>query len=149
MLTFVAFACLASLFIRMKAVCGLFEGLLRRMGQHAMVSAYRQVPQRLKSKVAGHIFSAAPQPGDLDAAVRCLNRLEKSRKQTSHAESEIIEVDELVQLSDSSFHSTLSARITEIHAPDRIDVHAVRRDFAELLRKERQHKTSAIWTRLP
>jgi hypothetical protein len=45
-----------------------------------MVSAFSQVPQRLKAKVAGHIFASAPRPVDLDAAVRCLRRIAKGQK---------------------------------------------------------------------
>jgi hypothetical protein len=73
--TLLAAACFWNLYLHLKATCGLFERLLRRLGQHAMVSAYERVPQRLKDKVAGQIFSAAPHAGDLDQAVRCLRRL--------------------------------------------------------------------------
>lgn len=61
--------------IRLKASCGLFDRLLRRLGQHAIVNCYERVPARLASKVAGQIFAAAPHPGDLELSARGLARL--------------------------------------------------------------------------
>jgi hypothetical protein len=61
--------------VHVKAVGGLFERLLRRMAQHAIVSAFDRVPDRLAAKVAGQVFAASPHPGDLDQPVRCLTHL--------------------------------------------------------------------------
>jgi hypothetical protein len=76
-------ACLALamflvLFIRLAAVCGLFERLLRRLGQHPMSAAFSHVPERPAAKVSGQIYSAAPHPGDLDQPIRCLHQLVES-----------------------------------------------------------------------
>jgi len=61
--------------IRLKATCGLFDRLLRRLGQHAIVNCYERVPARLADKVAGQVFAAAPHPGDLELSARGLARL--------------------------------------------------------------------------
>jgi hypothetical protein len=67
-----------ALLVRVRAVAGLFERLLRRLAQHPMVSAFGFVPARLASKVTGQFFAAAPHPGDLEFSVRCLKRLAHS-----------------------------------------------------------------------
>ncbi len=71
----VALAMFLVLFIRLAAVCGLFERLLRRLGQHPMSTAFSHVPERPAAKVSGQIYSAAPHPGDLDQPIRCLHQL--------------------------------------------------------------------------
>jgi hypothetical protein len=57
------------------AACGLFERLLRRLGQHALARSLDRVPERLAYKAAGNVFSAAPHPGDLESSVRLLGQL--------------------------------------------------------------------------
>nr|MCU0980814.1 hypothetical protein [Pirellulaceae bacterium] len=61
--------------IYLKSVGGLFERLLRRMAQHAMVSAYDRIPDRLAAKAAGQIFASSPHAGDFEQPVRCLTQL--------------------------------------------------------------------------
>jgi hypothetical protein len=61
--------------IHVKSVGGLFERLLRRMAQHALVTAFDRVPDRLAAKAAGQIFAASPHPGDFEQPVRCLTQL--------------------------------------------------------------------------
>lgn len=77
-LTCVSLALFLVLFIRLAAVCGLFERLLRRLGQHPMSAAFSHVPERPAAKVSGQIYSAAPHPGDLDQPIRCLRQLTES-----------------------------------------------------------------------
>jgi hypothetical protein len=70
-----AFVLIGWMHVYTKSVCGLFERLLRRMSQHAMVSAYDRVPERLSAKAAGQVLAASPHPGDLEQPLRCLSQI--------------------------------------------------------------------------
>jgi len=85
-LLFVVLVVFFALLIRVRAIAGLFERLLRRLGQHPMVHAFEIVPERLAAKVSGQLFAAAPHPGDLEFSVRCLKRLpwDKGARQDVH-----------------------------------------------------------------
>jgi hypothetical protein len=73
--TLIAVVLLAFLHVRLMAVSGLFERLLRRLGQHALTRTLQYVPERLARKAAGSIFSPAPHPGDHEQSVRLLNQI--------------------------------------------------------------------------
>jgi hypothetical protein len=66
-------ACL--LFSRAMAVSAIMERLLRRLGQHALVSVFDRIPTRLAVKAGGHVFSPAPHPGDLEISVRAWEQI--------------------------------------------------------------------------
>lgn len=71
----VAVAAIALLHVRMTATSGLFERLLRRLGQHPLAASFDRIPQRLASKAGGNVLSAAPHPGDYELSVRLLKQL--------------------------------------------------------------------------
>ena len=71
----VAVAAIALLHVRMTATSGLFERLLRRLGQHPLAASFDRLPQRLASKAGGNVLSAAPHPGDYELSVRLLKQL--------------------------------------------------------------------------
>ena len=66
----VVLALVLGVFIRVMALAGVLERLLRRLAQSPLTAAFGRVPDRLKAKASGHIFAAAPHPGDLELSVR-------------------------------------------------------------------------------
>ncbi|HND52211.1 MAG TPA: hypothetical protein PLV92_07435, partial [Pirellulaceae bacterium] len=73
---------LADLIIRLRTACGLFERLLRRMGQHPLVRVFARVPKPLAAKAAGQIFAGALHHGDWEPLTRLLRQMSGYRKRT-------------------------------------------------------------------
>ena len=126
-----------SLLIRIRAVAGLFERLLRRLAQHPMVFSFTRVPERLASKVSGQLFAASPHPGDLEFSVRCLNRL----VQESREDATVVKA---ASEGPSESREEFPARVTKF-AEGEIDIRRFDRRLAAIFGRDRAHQIEALF----
>ncbi len=114
----VAVGAIALLHVRMSAASGLFERLLRRFGQHPLSAALERIPQRLASKAAGNVLSAAPHPGDYELSVRLLEQIQRQCREDT---SEQIPA-EVKQAVSKRFKSAdaLMRRLMSVQRPERL-----------------------------
>lgn len=114
----VAVAAIALLHVRMTATSGLFERLLRRLGQHPLAASFDRIPQRLASKAGGNVLSAAPHPGDYELSVRLLKQIQEQCA-SSDAEKIPKPLKQAVNKYSASTEALLS-RLMSVERPERL-----------------------------
>lgn len=165
LLAFTGVILTAGLHVRLMAVSGLFERLLRRLGQHASTDALRYVPERLAGKAAGSIFSAAPHPGDYEQSVRLLTQIGARSTQEQSPDGGLPgDLNEQINLASRLFVELMSLRRTgrlrslELAASLNSCLARASRQFAPRLAKiwstrpvarDAESKTPADWSTRP